>query len=71
LARKRKKIKDLRGEDPFTQSYWDEILQREGLGMGAGTTSKLSYAGSGTRLEWIDGVEHHSSGRVDPKKSLE
>jgi hypothetical protein len=39
--------------------------------MGAGTTSKLSYAGTGTRLEWIDGVENHSSGRVEPKKSLD
>ena len=71
MARRRKKTKDLRGVDPSTQSYWEEILRREGLGMNTGIGSKLSYAGSGTRLEYIDGVENHSSGRVDPKKPLE
>jgi hypothetical protein len=71
MPRKRNNLKDLRGIDPKSQSYWNEVLVREGLGMGVGTSSKLSYAGSGSRLEYIEGVEDHSFGRVAPKKPSE
>jgi len=71
MPRKRKNTRDLRGIDPASQQYWEEILIRQGLGVGAGTSSKLSYTGLGSRLEYIEGVEHHSSGRVAPKKAAE
>jgi len=71
MPRKRKNTKDLRGVDPASKKYWEEVLIRQGLGMGVGTSSKLSYAGSGSNLEYIEGVEDHSSGRVAPKNPAE
>lgn len=72
MARKRKKRRnDLRGVDPTTAQYWDEILMRAGLGMGTGTSSKLSYTGSSSNLEYIEGVESYPSGRVEPKEPSE
>ena len=57
--------------DPNSAAYWEAMLRKEGLGMGVGSTSKLSYAGTGARLEYIEWVEAHSSGRVEPKKGLD
>jgi hypothetical protein len=44
---------------------------RAGLGMGVGTSSKLSYTGSSSNLEYIEGVESYPSGRVEPKEPSE
>jgi hypothetical protein len=71
MSRKRKKTLDLRGKDPESPEYWEEILGREGLGMRTGIGSKLSYVGLGGVLERIEGEERTSSGRVDPKAPAE
>ena len=71
MARKRKKIKDLRGVDPTTQAYWDEVLRREGFSMDAGRNTHETYVGGASSVEYIEGVLRDPSGRVVPKAPLE
>jgi hypothetical protein len=49
-----------------TQEYWEALLIKKHLGMGVGTSSKLSYGGSGSDLEFISGAERMNGGRVHP-----
>ena len=67
MANKRKKQKDLRGKDPNSSSYWEEILQREGLQMARGRHEKLSYVGSTSHLELVNAMHETDDGRVAPK----
>jgi hypothetical protein len=71
VPRKFKKVKDLRGEDPESQSYWDEILRRKGLSMSAGRNEKLSYVGDSSHLETVNDMHTTDTGRVVPKDGAE
>lgn len=71
MARKRKKQKDLRGVNPESASYWDEVLQREGLQMARGRHEKLSYIGSAQNVDYVNDVVSTKNGRVTPKGGAE
>jgi len=43
--------------DPDSSAYWEALLQKENLGMGVGTTSRLSYTGSGGELDTLAGLQ--------------
>lgn len=64
----KKNLNTLKGNQA---AYWEEVLRREGLSMGVGTSSKLSYAGGSTELEFIHGAEQARDGRLAPKKQSE
>jgi hypothetical protein len=68
VARKREKLKGLDYESP---EYWEKLLKEEGLVMGRGTSSKLSYVGSGSVAEFIHGAESNNDGRIKPKEPAE
>lgn len=68
---RRKSVKDLRGVDPDSQTYWNEQLQRAGLSMESGRNRKLTYVGQASSLEYIEGVVSSNTGRVEPKKAAE
>lgn len=71
MARKRKKRKDLRGANPDTSAYWEELLLREGLQMAAGRHEKLSYVGTSLHLEKVNAMHETDIGRVAPKNGAE
>jgi hypothetical protein len=71
MARKRKKVKDLRGIDPESPAYWEEILQRERLQMARGRHEKLSYIGSAQNVDYVNDVISTKNGRVTPKGGAE
>lgn len=71
MARKRKKVKDLRGVNKESATYWEEILQRESLPMARGRHEKLSYVGSSMRLETVAAMSETDIGRVAPKGGIE
>jgi hypothetical protein len=54
MARKRKKD---------TQEYWDNRLKDMALSDKHGTTSKVSYVGDSSDLEFIAGAEYTRQGR--------
>jgi len=66
MARKRKHV-DLRGLDPNSPEYWEEMLYRESLQMARGRSDRLSYVGDSNRLDQIHGIHSTSTGRVVPK----
>ena len=53
MYRKRKKLKGL---NPESSEYWNELLAREGLTMWDGLNPKLSYIGSGEQVESVKGM---------------
>jgi len=55
--RKRKKLK---GINPNSREYWNELLAREGLTMWAGVDPRLSYVGSDGKLGTISDVQDTS-----------
>jgi hypothetical protein len=55
--RKRKKLK---GIDPNSREYWNELLARENLTMWEGLTPRLSYVGSDGKLGKIADVRDNS-----------
>ena len=66
MARKRKHI-DLRGLDPESPAYWDEILYRSELQMARGRSDRLSYVGDANHVEKIHGLHAYDDGKVVPK----
>ena len=54
--------------DPDSTSYWEALLQKEDLGMGVGTTSKLSYAGSGGQLDTLASLQTGGVRKILKKK---
>lgn len=67
MARKRKHM-DLRGLDPNSKEYWDEILYRSELQMARGRSDRLSYVGDANQVDKIHGARVTDTGRVAPKK---
>lgn len=67
----RKKMVKGKLYDPESQQYWDQLLEKQGLGMGVGTTSKLSYGGTTSDLEWLEGLQTGGSRKTEAKKPSE
>jgi hypothetical protein len=68
VASKRKKMIQGKLYPPGSQAYWESLLIKEGLGMGVGTTSKLSYGGSTTELETLSELQGGGVRRILKKK---
>lgn len=68
MARKDRYRKDLRGTDPQSAEYWEEILRRDGLTMRAGESKRLSYVGNSNDLQDIQ--EKVLGGTEGPKETL-
>ena len=68
MARKRKHL-DLRGLDPQSPEYWDEVLYRSELHMARGRSDRLSYVGDANQVEKIHGRHTTDNGKVAPKGS--
>jgi hypothetical protein len=54
-ARKRMIAGDL--YDPKGAPYWEALLRKENLGVGVGTTSLISYVGSGGELDTLASLQ--------------
>lgn len=67
MARKRKQA-DLRGVNPDSPAYWEEVLGRAGEGMSRGVSTHLVYVGEAAVLERIAGERNTDNGRVVPKR---
>ena len=69
MARKRKK-KMVEGDlyDSESKAYWEALLEKEGLGMGVGTTSKTSYVGTGSDLDTLSGLQTGGVRKILKKK---
>jgi hypothetical protein len=68
MARKRKKLRRLDYNSP---EYWNRLLAQEGLTMRQGLHPKLSYQGSASDLEYIEGERRTDTGRITPKQQAE
>lgn len=66
MARKGKHI-DLRGLDPNSSEYWDEVLYRSELQMARGRSDRLYYVGDANHVDTIHGMHATDTGRVVPK----
>lgn len=66
MARKRGHV-DLRGLDPDSQEFWNEVLRRKDLQMARGRSDRLSYVGDSNKLNVIQGARETETGRVTPK----
>jgi len=67
MGRKAKDI-DLRGLDPESQEYWEEVLFRADLQMTRGqNTRRLSYIGGSAEVDRLHGFQTVNDGRVVPK----
>jgi hypothetical protein len=67
-VRKDRYKKDLRGVDPQSKEYWEEVLRREGLTIRAGESKRLVYVGNSNDLQDIH--EKVLAGTEGPKESL-
>jgi hypothetical protein len=54
--------------DPTSAAYWEALLIEEDLGMGVGTTSKLSYTGSGSQLDTLASLQTGGVRKILKKK---
>jgi hypothetical protein len=66
MSRKRKH-NDLRGLDPASVEYWEEMLHRADLQMARGRSDRLSYVGGASQVELIHGIHTQDDGRVVPR----
>lgn len=66
MARKKRQV-DLRGVDPASPEYWEEVLGRKGLSMEAGTSRRVTYVGDSSVLESIEAAE--STGNNDSSRA--
>ncbi len=66
-----RKSVDLRGLDPTSPKYWEEVLRRENLGMSRGMmigNKDIAYVGTASVVESIDNRQY-DAGAVRPKKT--
>jgi hypothetical protein len=64
---RRDKTIDLRGIDPESSEYWEEMLKRSHLQMARGRSDRLSYVGTASDVEQIHGIHTQDTGKVVPK----
>jgi hypothetical protein len=71
LARKCKRLKDLRSIDVNSEAYWEEVLRREGLSEDDGRDPghrKLLYVGDSNTLNAFQEMKvRKQTGQVKPK----
>lgn len=73
MKRKRaqaRKSTDLRGLNPDSPQYWEEVLARENLRMSRGNDTRLIYLEAPV-LERIEGVAAADTGRVVPHPTMD